>query len=269
MADLHISLAAEPIAAIGSFPVMNSVFTGLLVTAFFLIIAKIAHKTVKPTRRPQGLQNVLEVIIEGFYKLVYETTHNHKQARTIFPWVMSFFLFILVSNWSGLLPGVGTINVVYPQGEPPQIASLLSKSAHAAGGVVEGVKQEVIPILRPATADLNATLALGLISVIATQFIGVQYLGFSYFKKFFNLNGINSFVGILELISEFAKVISFAFRLFGNIFAGEVLLVVMLFLAPLLIPIPFLGLEIFVGFIQAVVFAMLTMVFMSLATHKH
>ncbi|MFH2021814.1 MAG: F0F1 ATP synthase subunit A [Patescibacteria group bacterium] len=126
------------------------------------------------------------------------------------------------------------------------------------------------PVFRPGSADLNTTLALAITSVIATQIFGLMTLKFSYLKKFFNLaSPIDFFVGLLELISEFAKIISFAFRLFGNIFAGEVLLVVITFLIPVVVPMPFYGLELFVGFIQALVFSMLSLVFFNMATQGH
>ena len=126
------------------------------------------------------------------------------------------------------------------------------------------------PIFRPGSADLNTTLALAIVSVIVTQIFGLMALKFSYLKKFFNFSSpIDFFVGILEIISEFAKIISFAFRLFGNIFAGEVLLVVIAFLIPVVLPMPFYGLELFVGFIQALVFAMLSLVFFNMATQSH
>ncbi|MCA9369355.1 MAG: F0F1 ATP synthase subunit A [Pseudomonadales bacterium] len=146
-----------------------------------------------------------------------------------------------------------------------------------AGEVHEELEQgaeehhvKAVPIFRPGTADLNTTIALALVSVFLTQVFGVQALGLSYFKKYINFsNPIMTFVGFLETISEFAKVISFAFRLFGNIFAGEVLLVVISSLVPIIAPMPFYGLELFVGFIQALVFAMLSLVFFNMATQSH
>jgi F-type H+-transporting ATPase subunit a len=137
------------------------------------------------------------------------------------------------------------------------------EAAHAEDGVF-------VPYLRAGTADLNTTIALALITVLATQFMGVKYLGLSYFKKFFNFSDpIMFFVGILELISEFGKILSFAFRLFGNVFAGEVLLVVISALTYVVVPMPFYGLEIFVGFIQGLVFALLSIVFYNMATIGH
>ncbi len=232
----------------------------------------------------------------GFLDLVDSVTESRKKTLAIAPLTLSFFLWILLNNWFGLLPGVGTI-LVPEAHEKSEVSLNPIKTALASSEVIEdgletnteqethetpaeesgvgatanehGSETKMIPLFRPGTADLNTTIALALISVITTQVIGVKYLGLGYFTKFFNLKRINAFVGLLELISEFSKIISFAFRLFGNIFAGEVLLTVIAFLIPIVAPIPFIGLEIFVGAIQGLVFAMLSIVFMSLATHGH
>ena len=129
----------------------------------------------------------------------------------------------------------------------------------------------MVPLLRAASSDLNTTLAIALVSVTFTQIVGLRHLGGEYLGRFFNVRGgpIGFYVGILELIAEFAKIISFTFRLFGNVFAGEVLIAVMTFLVPWIVVLPFYGLELFVGFIQAFVFAVLTLAFMSLATESH
>ncbi|OAI39697.1 hypothetical protein AYO38_07205 [bacterium SCGC AG-212-C10] len=127
----------------------------------------------------------------------------------------------------------------------------------------------VIPFFRGTFSDINNTLALGIVAFFMIEFWGFQAQGFGYLKKFFNLNGINSFVGILELLSEFIRIISFAFRLFGNIFAGEVLILMLTFLMPFLFVDIIYGLELFVGFIQASVFALLTLVFATMATEHH
>ena len=151
------------------------------------------------------------------------------------------FLFVLFNNWFGLLPGVGSIMIK----------------------IVEHGKELTVPLLRGNNADLNTTLVLGLVSVTSIQYFGVKYLGFgTYIKKFLDFsNPINFFVGILEIVSEISKVLSFSFRLFGNIFAGEVLLTIVAFLVPYIAPLPFFFLELFVGAIQAVVFSMLALVF--------
>jgi F-type H+-transporting ATPase subunit a len=171
-----------------------------------------------------------------------------KKSREFVPLVLTLFFFILLSNWIGLMPGFGSI--------------LLNK--------FEDGHTEEIPLFRGATADLNTTLALAVISFLFIQYYGFAKLKLGYLKKFFNFKSpIDFFTGILELISEFTKIISFSFRLFGNIFAGEVLLAVVVSLVPVIAPLPFVGLEIFVGFIQALVFAMLTLVFIQMATLDH
>ena len=148
----------------------------------------------------------------------------------------------------GILPGVGSLGLKE----------------------VVGHEEVFVPLFRSTNSDLNMTLALGLISVIATQIFGISALGFfTHFSRFISFKTpIRFFTGILELVAEIAKVVSFSFRLFGNIFAGEVLLVVVFFLVPLIVPLPFMVMEIFVGFIQALVFAMLTLVFLTIATAK-
>lgn len=237
MAEVHISLVAEPIAHIGAIEITNALFTS------WIVVGALGLGTYIASRRFKKSPSKLQLAFELPYQYMRELAHNvaGKNADKFFPLVMTFFIFILISNWSGLLPGVGSI----------------------------GVKEHgsLIPLLRAPTADLNMTLALALTSVGAIQYFGFSALGTEYLKKFFTLNNpIYTFVGLLELISEISKVISFAFRLFGNIFAGEVLLTVIAFLIPVLVPIPFYGLEIFVGLIQAFVFAILTLVFLNIAT---
>lgn len=245
---MHISISAEPIFHLGSFTVTNSMLVSWLVTAILCSLAIYVSKNIKTTKKPKGFQAFIEIVIEGLYGFVANVTGEAK-AKFIFPIVATFFLFILLGNLFGLLPGVGTIGFTH----------------HDDHG-----HESFVPLFRGATADINATLALAIISVGLTQYIGIRYLGLKYFSKFINFSSpMNFFIGILELISEFSKIVSFAFRLFGNIFAGEVLLVVMAFLAPFTAPIPFIGLEIFVGFVQALVFSMLTLVFMNLATVSH
>ena len=191
---------------------------------------------------PSGLQNFFEKIIEAMYDLCVSVAG--KKALVFFPLVFTFFIFILLSNWLGLLPGVGSIGF-YEHGK-------------------------LVPYLRAATSDLNTTIAFALISMFCVQYYGIKTLKLSYLKKFFNFKSpIYFFVGILELLSDFSKIITFSFRLFGNIFAGEVLLMVMAFLVPVVGTLPFFGLEIFVGFIQALVFSMLTLVFLNVATVSH
>lgn len=242
--DLHISLAAEKVFDLFGLPISNSMLAGWIVTAFLIAIAIIVRSQLSLI--PNKLQIIAESVVGGLYSL-FEAVVGEKVKR-FFPLLATFFLFIIFSNWIGLLPGVGTIGF------------------HK----IEDHHEVFVPLLRAATADLNTTLALAIISVVTIQYFGIRSLGIGgYLSKFLNFsNPMYFFVGILETISEISKIISFAFRLFGNIFAGEVLLAVMAFLIPLFVPIPFLALEIFVGFIQALVFSMLSAVFLSVATQK-
>jgi F-type H+-transporting ATPase subunit a len=244
---MEISLAAETLFHIGSFPVTNTLIVTLCVSCF-LIIASVIVKN-KLALIPKGLQNILEFVIEAVLDLVDSVTQDRKQTKKFFPIVATIFLFVIMSNWVELIPGLGTVGL-------NEISN-----GHAT----------FVPFIRSASADLNVTLALAIISVISVQVMGIAALGFlKYAGKFFispfhKPYFIGTFVGVLELIGEIAKLISFSFRLFGNIFAGEVLLAVMLMLVPYLVPLPFLALEIFVGLIQALVFSMLTLVFLKMA----
>ncbi len=247
---MNISIAAEHLFTIGSFHITNSLLIGMLVSAgLMLFLTKTARNLKLVPGRSQAL---VEVVVEGFLNLIESVTHDAKKARQFFPLVATIFFFVLFSNWAGLLPGVGTVGV---WGE---------HNGH----------HTIIPFLRSTSADLNFTLALSLIAVFTIQFTGLAALGArKYGGKFFispfqKPYGIGTFVGILELISEVGKTISFTFRLFGNVFAGEVLLIVMLHLVPLFLPVPFLIMEVFVGLIQALVFAMLTLVFLQMATEE-
>lgn len=244
---MHISIAAEPVLHIGEVPISNSVLTTsvvVLLISLFVIIS-----TRKLEKYPKGIQNILEFGVESLHNLALSITKDKKFTRKIFPIVATFFIFILFNNWFGLIPGVGTIGF------------------HE----IDHGKEVFVPLFRAGTADLNTTIILGVTVVILTQIIGVTSLGLlKYGKKFINFSSpINFFVGLIELVSEFVRIIAFAFRLFGNVFAGEVLLVVMSSLLPFIVPAPFYGLEIFVGFIQALVFTMLALVFFSMARISH
>lgn len=246
---MEISIAAEKLFGIGSFPVTNALLIGVIVSLLLVLVTQLV--VARRQLVPRGIQNVFELVFEGTLSFIESVTQDKKQARAFFPLIMTIFLFVLLSNWAGLLPGLGTIGLLHHNAE-----------GHAT----------IIPFLRSTSADLNFTMALSLMVVLTTQFTGILTLGIvKYGKKFFvspfhKPYVLGTFVGLLELVSEFAKFLSFSFRLFGNVFAGEILLTVMLHLVPYLVPLPFLFLEIFVGFIQAAVFAMLTLVFMKMAT---
>lgn len=254
---MNISLAAEPIFNLGSFVVTNSLLVGVIVMIFLVTVAWLINRR-QLAEVPQGFQNFFEVVIEGALTFIVSVTGNREQAKKFLPLTATIFFFVLFSNWIGLLPGVGTIGV----------------------NAIHNGHPVLIPFLRSASADLNATLAIALISVFGTQLFGIITLGFfkhankyvnigSLIKQFSFQNVIMFFVGLLELVSEVAKVVSFSFRLFGNVFAGEVLLIVVASLVPFIAPLPFLFLEIFVGFVQALVFSLLTLVFLTITTADH
>ncbi|MDA1079449.1 MAG: F0F1 ATP synthase subunit A [bacterium] len=290
--SIHISLSAETIFHVGGVAITNSMFTTSIVSALLILFAVVVNRSLTTTNRPTGIQNFAEWIIEALFTLVHSITHDLKKTYRFFPLIATFFLFILLNNWFGLLPGVGTIVVnEKSEHETTNISdtAMIPDTAHVEEELVVNSHGEPVvstektgqvvakethkpapPLFRAGTADLNTTLALAVISIIATQLFGIQAQQLGYFKKFLNFSSpIMFFVGILELVSEVAKMISFAFRLFGNIFAGEVLLVVIAALVPLVVPLPFYGLELFVGFIQALVFSMLSLVFFNMATISH
>lgn len=241
---MNISLAAEPIFHIGSFPVTNTLFTSWIAILLLFVGSIVLRKRMQDV--PRGFQNVIEVIFEGILSVMDSITGSREQTKKFLPLTATLFLFILLANWLGLLPGFGTIGV---------------REVH------EG-KNIIVPFLRSVNSDLNMTLGMAIISVLAIQIFGIMLIGVAkYSQRFFNFkNPIMTFVGLIELVSEIAKLLSFSFRLFGNVFAGEVLLVVISSLVPYVVPLPFYFLELFVGFIQAMVFAMLTLVFLKVAT---
>lgn len=245
---MEISLAAEPLFHIGTFAVTNTLIMSLILSCIIIISSIILKKKLKLV--PKGFQNIIEYVLEAFLNLVDSVTRDRKQTEKFFPIITTIFIFVILSNWIEIVPGLGTVGI---------------NETHNG-------KTVLAPFIRSASADLNVSLAIALISVFSVQFLGIAAIGISKYAQKFFINPfrkpyfVGTFVGLLEIISEFAKIISFSFRLFGNIFAGEVLLIVMLNLAPYFVPLPFLFLEIFVGFVQALVFAMLTLVFLKMAT---
>lgn len=257
-----VPLAAEPIFHVGNFPVTNSMINAWIATGFFVLVALVASR--RKSLVPRGVHNVIEMVIETLLAQAEKVTGSREKAKAFFPLVATIFLFVLVSNWMGQLPGTGSIGIYE---------------------IMHG-EVELVPLLRPATSDLNMTLAIAALSVFMSHVIGVRALGFTnHVSKFINIRGIfKAFkkgpmavavaciefgVGLLEIISEFAKVFSLSLRLFGNIFAGEILIGVMLSLVSVVVPVPFMFLELLVGVIQATVFAMLVLVYLSVATQGH
>ncbi len=297
----HVSLAAEALFEDGPSWLTNGVLTTVVIDLLLIILAYAA--TAKMSLVPSGWQNAMEAMVEYLYGLAESV--SGKAASTYFPWVATIFFFVILSNWSGLIPGVGSIGFFHTgahstteepvEGKEPAEGGeshgfvfdqklamvdgdlLLIQTADAA--VMPAAAEEgygkFIPLFRAPSADLNVTFALAIATMVMVQIHGFRALGGSYFKKFWNtsghgfMKGINIFVGILELISEFSRIIAFGFRLFGNIFAGEIVLATMAFLITFLVPLPFYLLEILVGAVQALVFMMLALVFFTMATVSH
>lgn len=294
----HISLAAESLETFIGLPVSNALLTTWIVMAFLIGMSYLATRALK--NKPGRGQMITELVVGGLFS--FFTNLGGKHGKLFAPLAVTLFLFIVLSNWAGLLPGVGTIGFFEKEEHATTLVSTVvateveveNSGAEGAAGTHQGTVEmsakespegahvaeteavahsTFVPLFRGPTADLNVTIALGLISFAAIQYFGVKLGGLGYFKKFIDLRSpIYFFVGMLEIISDISKIISFAFRLFGNVFAGEVLLTVMAFLPvaligvpPFFLPIPFYFLELFVGVIQGLVFAMLTTVFLNVA----
>lgn len=292
----NISLAAETVFSVGSVNITNAMLASWVVTIVLVVLALVA--TRRNEMVPRGLQNFFEAVIELMLGIMEGVT-GPERARKFFPLVATIFLFIVTSNWLGLIPGFGTIGLVRSEEEAAPAAetgtpgvdvvapTLVQVSVYNLGPFSFAVqwpnffqpkagsegteKVEFVSFFRSANSSLSTTVALALISVAMIEFWGFQALGLGYATKFVNFRGgpLGILIGVLELISELGRIISFSFRLFGNIFAGEVLLAVIGFLIPWMITVVFLGLEVFVGFIQGLVFAALTLVFAHQATLGH
>jgi F-type H+-transporting ATPase subunit a len=288
----------------GNFYWTNTLTAMVIADIIVILLALIVRGAVKKVERdgtliPKGVTGVIEALLEIINNLTESTAG--KWSKSIFPLFAAITLFLLVVNWTELIPGVDSIGILH-QAEPlrgynvqelgPNVATLVNPdcSITAKGeqetetgdinqeGLLEGRCYELVPYVRVLSTDLNFTVALALIAVVSVQIFGVRASGGRYFEKFFNVRGfsknplfgaIDFGVGLLELVSEFSKLLSFSFRLFGNIFAGSVLLFVIGTLVPVVAQSVFLLLEFFVGLIQAVVFGMLTMVFITQATSGH
>jgi len=302
----HIQLPAENITAmpaIGGFNITNTMVAGWAAILVLALLSFLATRRVQEV--PGRLQSLMETVLEFFLSLA-ESVAGPEKARRFFPLVMTIFLFIVTANWMGILPGYGTVGRFEPaeevihhaeekareDGEEADLSKLNlqifdrdgSLAVLSFGSVDDVITAEelgdshddnvglLVPFLRSANTDLNTTLAIAIVAMVMVHWWGFRALGvFGHAGKFINVKGgpIGLFVGVLELVSELARVISFTFRLFGNMFAGEVLLIAMAFLIPLVGLVPFMGLELFVGLIQAFIFSMLTLVFAATATVSH
>jgi len=257
----EITLSAEPIFELGGFNITNSMLNTWLVVFILVVFTFVLRLKIK--KIPKGIQNIFEMVLEAGLDLCDSVTHDRKKTMKIFPVVFTLFVFILLNNWMGILPGIGSIGFIE------------TSATHSI----------FVPYFRGGTADLNTTLALALMVVVLANVFGFATVGiWKYFNKFINIkalvhipfkvkkdptvlivNPIKFVVGLIEVVGEIAKVASLSFRLFGNVFAGEVLLSSIAVIFSFGLPIPFMFLEIIVGIIQALIFSMLTLVYFSIA----
>lgn len=236
---IHVLLAPEVIGHFWGIPLTNTLVTSWIVVALLISIAIWVRRSISMT--PGRVQLFFESIIEYMYDFMTETLESRLWARRFLPLLLTIFLFIATSNLIEFTPGIG---------------SILISDGH-----------EHVPLFRSVNTDLNVTLALAIIVVFAIEIAGIVALGFwKYAGKFFNFSSpLNFAVGLIEFVSEMSRFISFSFRLFGNIFAGEVLIAVATFFVPYVLPVPLMAFESFVGVVQAIVFALLTLFFVKLA----
>ena len=243
---ISIHLAPDIVGHVFGIPITNTLLTVWFVMALLIVLAFFVRKSIAMV--PGKLQLVFEEMVGGVFSYVEGVLESKDLARKFFPLIMTIFIFILAINWVGLLPGVTSIGFYQAYGEG----------------------EKFIPYLYPGNTDLNITIAFAIIAFFTIEIAGVVLLGFmKYAGKFINFKSPLAFlIGLIELFSEIARLISFSFRLFGNIFAGKTLIVIATFFVPLIIPVPLLAFELFVGFIQAFIFAVLTLFFIKLAIEE-
>ena len=241
----------ESVTSADGFVITNTILSSWVVMIILIGLFYMGTRNMKMV--PSGLQNYLEFILESLYNFV-QGVAGEENSRKFFPIIATIFLFVMLNAWVGLLP-------IYP-------ALGFMDHGHMKGH-----------LLRPAGTDLNMPLALALISFVFVEFWGLKLLKLNYLAKFVRLENlrkgnfaqvpIDLFVGVLELLSEFVRIVSFTFRLFGNMTAGEILLLVITYLVPFVLVLPFYGLELLVGLVQALIFAGLTLVFVVVAVTPH
>ncbi len=237
---ISVILAPEQIGTLWGIPVTNTLITSWVAIAILIISAIILRSKLSYT--PGRFQALIESLVIYVQDFIHETLESDKWSRRAFPLLITIFLFIATSNIIEFTPGIGSLGFF----------------DHA--GVFT-------PLFRSVNTDLNVTLTLAIISVFSIEIMGIIAVGFwRYAGKFFNFTSpLNFIVGIIEFVSEMSRFVSFSFRLFGNIFAGEVLIAVVSYFVPYILPVPLMGFEMFVGFVQAAVFALLTLFFIKLA----
>ncbi|MDP1715292.1 MAG: F0F1 ATP synthase subunit A [Anaerolineales bacterium] len=281
-------LIEEPIAenflGLGPLYLVNTMPTLAVTLVLLVVIAFFTNRSLKKSQNtdlvPRGIGNVMEGILEVLYNLT-EGSAGTKWARAIFPWFATIMIYVLFANLLKLIPGFESIGILHPaHGEGHAIAPLFGNWSSLLPAKVEEGGYILAPFFRGISVDLNFTASLAIIAVVAIQYIGFRAQGLGYLSKFFNtrrmfqvpfFGAMDFLVGLLELISELSKILSFAFRLFGNMFAGVVLVAIVAGLLGRIsiLPAMIMMFELFVGIIQAFVFGMLTMVFMAQATQGH
>jgi F-type H+-transporting ATPase subunit a len=237
---IQVILAPEQIGTLWGLPITNTLLTSWVVLVILTLVALAIGSRLKMT--PSRFQVLFEWLVSFVYDYVAETLESRDLARKFFPFLTTIFLFIFTSNLIEFTPGIGSFGIYRAVG--------------------------FIPIFRSVNTDLNVTLTLAIISFLTIEVTGVIVLGvWKYAGKFINFHSgfIGFFVGVMELFSELSRLISFSFRLFGNVFAGEVLILVVTYFIPFIGPVPVMAFEIFVGFVQAAIFALLTLFFIKIA----
>lgn len=247
---ISIHLAPPVLGEFFGIPLTSTLVTAWVTMVVLVVLAILIRR--KLALIPSKGQVVVESLVGGAFDYIAGVLESRDLAKKFFPFIMTIFIFILGANWIGLLPTTNTIG--------------LYTESHGVTSLV--------PFMYPVNTDLNMTIALAIIAFFAIEIAGVVMIGFfKYAGKFINFSSpLNFLIGIIELFSELARLISFSFRLFGNIFAGKTLLVIAMFFVPLILPVPILAFELFVGFIQAFIFAVLTLFFIKLAIaepHAH
>jgi F-type H+-transporting ATPase subunit a len=238
---IQVILAPEQIGSLFGIPITNTLVTSWVVVAILIVVSILIGSRLKMT--PSRFQVLFEWLVSFVYDYVAETLESRDLARKFFPFLTTIFLFVFTSNLIEFTPGIGSVGFF-----------------QTGGGFV--------PLFRSVNTDLNVTLMLAIVSFLTIEVTGFVVIGVAkYAGKFINFRGgfIGFFVGIIELFSELARVISFSFRLFGNVFAGEVLILVVTYFLPVVAPVPVMVFELFVGFVQAAIFALLTLFFIKIA----
>jgi F-type H+-transporting ATPase subunit a len=266
---IHITLKAEAVTNLFGVPITNTMLMSWLVMLVLIVLGVTVGRNI--TKIPSRLQTFFETLFSFILDYVEEVLESRQLALRFFPLLATLFMFILLGNWFGLLPGIGSIYIeeqAHVEAAETVPGDPLFADAHEEEA--EAKASHTISLFHPISTDLNVTLALAIIAFVVIEFAGVLYVGVTkYFGKFFNFHSpISFFVGLIELISELARLISFSFRLFGNMFAGKTLIIVAMFFIPYLVPVPLMLYEVLVGFIQASIFTLLTLFFVKLAVSE-